>query len=71
MTKDEFQRKYHEYSTMDDEAAKAEAAQANQEGVQYDSAVAVNFGSLGYALMLKSTVEVLVEIGVIGEDQVC
>lgn len=72
MNKDEFQRKYKEYVTDNKDVAIAEAAFANREGIEgRESAVAVNFGSLGYGLMLKSTVKLLVEIGVIGEDQVC
>lgn len=54
MTKDEFQKRYHHYQTHSEEAAKAEAARANLEGIEGDEAVPVEFGQLGWCLMLKS-----------------
>jgi len=54
MTKDEFQKKYHSYRTPYEQEAKAEARKVNEEGIEGDKAVAIQFGDLGWALMLAS-----------------
>lgn len=54
MTKDEFLARYHNFRTDDIAEAKAYAALANAEGVEDDVAVPVDFGALGYGLMLMS-----------------
>lgn len=54
MTKNEFQRKYHYYRTKSEDDAKSEAEKVNKEGIDGDEAVAINFGRIGWALMLKS-----------------
>ena len=54
MTKDEFQEKYHYYRTPHEQEAKTEAKKVNKEGIEGDKAVAIQFGNLGWALMLAS-----------------
>jgi len=61
----EFQRKYHYYKTMSEEEAKAEADKVNKEGIENDKAVAINFGDLGWALMLESAAKFAEESGII------
>ena len=59
MTRDEFITKYHDYRTKSEIVAKAEARLVNDEGIKGDEAVVIDFGDLGYCLMLQSTVEYL------------
>lgn len=56
MTKSEFQKKYHYYKADSEAEAKKEADAVNKEGIEGDSAMAVELGNLGWCLMLKSTV---------------
>jgi hypothetical protein len=65
MTPDEFQRRYASYSTRDGEAAKAEAARVNTEGIDGNSAVAINLGEFGWCLMLLTAAAFAAEIGAI------
>lgn len=55
MTQEEFIQKYHEYSTLNEAEAKAEAARVNEAGIENDEAIAVEFAGLGWCLMLKSS----------------
>jgi len=61
MTQDEFAHRYHEFSGTK-EQAEAEAKSANAEGIDGDTAVAVDFGPAGCAVMLKSACEFLKSI---------
>jgi hypothetical protein len=68
MTKDEFVRRYHHYSTDTETLANAEAALANEEGIDGGSAVSVNFGRFGWTVMLKSAKDELIRIGIIDDE---
>ncbi len=63
MTLDEFQCKYYDYMTQDESAAKAEAERVNAVGVDGDTIVAVQFGSM-WCLMLRQAFEFTREIGI-------
>lgn len=65
MTSTEFQRRYHNYKTDSGDNARNEADKANQEGIDGDEAVAVDFGTLGWCLMLRSAAELMIQIGVL------
>ena len=54
LSQKEFLRRYHYYRTKSEEEARAEADKVNKEGIENDKAVAINFGDLGWALMLES-----------------
>ena len=61
MTRDEFIKRYHDYSTPSKETAIAEAILANVEDITGDRAIAVSFGVLDYGLMLLGSLEHLSE----------
>jgi hypothetical protein len=65
ITEEEFQRSVHNYRTGDRARAVEDAADFRNRGVQ--DAVAVDFGRLGYGLMLRTAAEsvgvVIVEEG--------
>jgi glutamate synthase domain-containing protein 2 len=64
MTKDEFLRRYHEYVEQSETEAKAEADRVNTEGIDGGTAIAVHFDYIGWAIMLKSAVDMLSALGV-------
>lgn len=70
MTKNEFQKKYHTYRTLSGEDAKKEAERANKEGIDGDKAVAINFGRIGWALMLASAARFAEEAHLIPPQEV-
>lgn len=62
MTREEFIKRYHNYSTQSKEDAIAEVTAVNEEGITDDYAIAVRFGDLGYALTLQSSLQGLLEL---------
>lgn len=68
MTVNEFQRKYHDYQTFDVREAMLEAIKINEE-LEYSAegpVVVVNFGDLGFGLMLKAAADAICAMGILG-----
>ena len=64
MTKDEFQRRYHDYRETELRAAMMEANRVNAEAEGFTVEV-VGFGKLGFALMLESAAALVRESGIV------
>jgi hypothetical protein len=64
MTKQEFQRKYHNYRTIDGAQAQVDADAVNTEGIDGHSAVAVELPPLGWCLMLDTAANALPCLGI-------
>lgn len=65
MTKQDFQKRYHSYRTQLEQEAREEADKVNAEGIDGDTAVAVNFGHLGWCVMLYSAAQFAADEGII------
>lgn len=58
MTKDEFQRQYHEYITQDDGEAAKEAVKVNEQ-LDVGRVVPTHFPGIGWCLMLEESAKAL------------
>ena len=63
MTKNDFQRRYHDYQTRDRRAALDEAAKVNDQADDF-TVVVLEFPPFGYALMLAEAAAFLPQCGV-------
>jgi len=68
MIPQEFQNRYSNYRAQSERLAQEEAIRANNEGIDNDHAVAVEFPSLGWCLMLESAYAFIAQLG-IGKDK--
>lgn len=64
MTKDEFQKRYHDYREPDLGAAMQEAHRVNAKAEGFKVEV-VGFGKHGYTLMLETAAELVRQSGVV------
>ncbi len=64
MTADQFQYLVHHYCASTEREAQQDAARLNEEGIDGDEAVAVEFPPLGWCLMLRSAATFLKEMGI-------
>lgn len=65
MTRDEFQKAYHDFSTNDQAEAEAEAAKVNEEVGGLFTVVAVEFPPLGWCLLLETAADGLRQMGIL------
>jgi len=65
MTKDAFQKIYHNFWTKDKEQAEREAERVNKHGIDDGHCVVAHLPSVGFCLMLEESYNFTKELGVV------